>query len=116
MDSDAWRVLLVSALACNAVIGFGYRVFRLTRGGPLGDVLGQGILAVLLGGLALAAAGGVGWARWSALFYALLFGIAVMPVWVLAVLIPLRPGAIDYAFTVTYWVMLGLIAISAIAL
>ena len=115
MDSDAWRIVLVSALAFNAVIGFGYRVFRLSKGGPLGDVLGQGILAVLLGGLAVGAGGGEGWARWSALVYALLFGVAVMPIWVLAVLIPLRPGGIDYAFTAAYWVVLGLIAVAAIA-
>lgn len=115
MDPDSWRTILVVALAFNAATGFGYRVFRLTKGGPVGDVIGQAVLAVLLTLLALFSATAASWPRWAALIYALLFGVAVMPVWVLAVLLPARPGAIDYAFTACYWAGLAAIAISAIA-
>ena len=116
MTSDAWRLVLVAALGINAATGFGYRVYRLSKGGPLGDVIGQAVLGVLLLGLALAVALDAAWARWPALMYALLFGVAVMPVWVLAVLIPLRPRWIDYAFTVVYWICLVLVGLSALAL
>ncbi len=104
------------ALALNAVLGFGYRVYRLAKGGPLADVTGQAILGSLLAGLAVAVALEAGWARWAALAYALLFGVVVMPLWVLAVLIPLPPGRTDYAFTATYWLTLIAIAISSILL
>lgn len=107
-------MVLVIVLGVNAAIGFGYRVFRLTKGGPMGDVVGQAVLGVILAGLAVAIGLGAGWARWVALVYALLFGIVVMPVWVLAVLLPLRPGALDYAFTATYWMALGAIATAAV--
>ena len=106
-------MVLVVALGLNAAIGFGYRVFRLTKGGPLGDVIGQAILGATLAGVAIAIALDAAGARWIALGYALLFGVIVMPVWVLAVLLPLRPGALDYAFTATYWVALAAIALSA---
>ena len=115
MTSDAWQLTLAILLGMNAVIGFGYRVFRLTKGGPVSDVIGQAVLGVILVGLAVAAAAGAGWPRWAALIYALLFGVAVMPVWVLAVLIPLQPRWIDYAFTGVYWVGLASIAVAAIA-
>lgn len=116
MTSDAWQITLVLLLGANAVVGFGYRLFRLSKGGPLSDVIGQAILGIVLIGLALATATGAGWPRWVALIYALLFGVAVMPVWVLAVLIPLQPRWIDYAFTAIYWVGLVGIATAAIAL
>lgn len=116
MDSDTWRTVLVAALVVNACAGFGYRVHRLSKGGPRADVVGQAILGVLLLALAGALAAGAGWPRWGALVYALLFGIAVMPVWVLAVLIPLRPRAVDYAFTGVYWLMLVAITVAALAL
>ena len=116
MTSDGWQLILVGALGLNAVVGFGYRVYRLTKGGPIADVIGQAILALILVGLAIATATGAGWPRWGAVIYALLFGIAVMPLWVLAVLIPLRPGRIDYAFTAVYWGCLLAIAVAAIAL
>ena len=106
----------MAALGINAAAGFGYRVYRLSKGGPLGDVIGQAVLGLLLLGLALAVQLEVGWARWPALMYALLFGVAVMPVWVLAVLIPLQPRAVDYAFTAVYWLCLAVVAISALAL
>ena len=115
MTSDAWQLTLAALLGVNAVIGFGYRVFRLTKGGPVSDVIGQAVLGVILIGLAVATAAGAGWPRWAALIYALLFGVAVMPVWVLAVLIPLQPRLIDYAFTAVYWMGLAAIAIAAIA-
>jgi hypothetical protein len=115
MTSDAWQMTLATLLGLNAVIGFGYRVYRLTKGGPLSDVIGQAILGFLLVGLSIATAVGAGWPHWVALVYALLFGLAVMPVWVLAVLIPLQPRSLDYAFTAVYWVVLGGIAIAAIA-
>jgi hypothetical protein len=115
MSPDAWQVTLVVLLGYNAVVGFGYRVYRLVKGGPISDVIGQAVLGVLLIGLAIATATGAGWPRWAALIYALLFGVAVMPIWVLAVLIPLQPRAIDYAFTALYWAGLVVIAISAIA-
>lgn len=116
MDSDTWRLVLVSALLVNAATGLGYRVYRLRKGGPKADVLGQAILGVLLTGLAVALALGAGWPRWGALAYALLFGVVVMPIWVLAVLIPLRPRAIDYAFTGVYWALLVLVGVAALAL
>ncbi|MDQ3957252.1 MAG: hypothetical protein M3273_02900 [Actinomycetota bacterium] len=115
MASDTWQALLVAALVVNAFAGLGYRVFRLSKGGPRSDVVGQAILAALLLGIAGAAVAGAGWPRWAALVYGLLFGVAVMPVWVLAVLIPLRPGAIDYAFTGVYWLMLAAVVVAALA-
>lgn len=98
-----WGYALAVALVANAVIGFGYRVFRLSKGGPLGDVIGQAVLGVLLVGIAFGVMAAHDWARWSALIYGLLFGVAVMPVWVLAVLIPSDPKRVDYAFTAVYW-------------
>ncbi len=116
MDSPTWQTVLVGALLLNAVLGFGYRVYRLSKGGPLGDVIGQAALGILLIGLALAVALGGGWARWPALVYGLLFGLLVMPVWTLAVLIPLRPERVDWAFTGFYWAALALICVAAFAL
>ena len=115
MDPDLWRAVLVTALAVNATLGFGYRLFRLTKGGPLGDVVGQAVLGAILFAMALGVAVGVGWMRWVALAYALAFGLVVMPVWVLAVLIPLSPQPPDYAFTIAYWLDLGVIAVAAVA-
>ena len=82
----------------------------------MGDVIGQAVLGVFLVALGMAAALGAGWVRWPALGYALLFGILVMPVWTLAVLIPLPPERVDYAFTAVYWGSLVLIAVAALAL
>lgn len=113
---SGWQVLLAVALVVNALIGFGYRIYRYGKGGPLSDVVGQAILGVLLLGIAVAVALGAGWARWPALVYAGLFGIVVMPLWVLAVLIPLRPKAIDLAFTGLYWAALVAIGVAALAL
>lgn len=110
-----WTGVLIAGLATNAVLGLAYRLYRYTRGGPLGDVAGQAILGVLLAALAAALAGGATWARWLALGYGLLFGVVVMPLWVLAVLIPLPPGPLDRAFTAAYWLLLGVIVVAALA-
>lgn len=115
MDSDTWRIVLIAGLLLNAAAGLGYRVYRLDKGGPKSDVVGQAILGALLAGLAAALVLGAGWPRWAALAYGLLFGVVVMPLWVLAVLIPLRPRAIDYAYTGVYWTVLILIVVAALA-
>lgn len=116
MESETWRIVLVTALGLNAALGFGYRLYRLGKGGPVGDVIGQAVLGLLLVALATAVAYDAGWARWVALAYALLFGAVVMPVWVLGVLIPLPPGRTDYAFTAVYWATLAAVAVAAIGL
>lgn len=111
-----WRTVLVVALALNAALGFGYRVYRLTMGGPIADVWGQAILGLLLAGVAALIGMEVAWARWVALAYGLLFALVVLPVYVLGVLIPMRPKAVDYAFTAVYWLALIVIVVAAIAL
>jgi hypothetical protein len=111
-----WRTVLVVALALNAGLGFGYRVYRLTKGGPIADVWGQAILGVLLAVTAAAVGMDFGWGRWVALVYGLLFGLAVLPVWILGVLIPMRPRTPDYAFTAVYWLALIIIVVAALAL
>jgi hypothetical protein len=116
VNADPWRAVLVVALAFNAVAGFGYRIYRVTKGGPLADVVGQGVLGVVLGATAAGIAAGVTVARWVALSYGVLFGLAVMPVWTLAVLIPMRPGGLDYAFTAAYWACLAAIVVAAVFL
>ena len=111
---STWQTVLVVALGLNAALGFGYRVYRLTKKGPMADVVGQAILGVILVVLAVGAAGGHSWARWVALGYGLLFGLVVMPVWTLGVLLPLPPERIDYAFTGLYWAALAAVVIGAI--
>jgi hypothetical protein len=115
MTAEDWQVLLAVALALNAALGFGYRVYRLSQGGPMGDVVGQALLGLILGAIAIAVAADAAWARWVAFGYGILFGVVVMPIWVLAVLLPLPPKRIDYAFTVVYWLGLIAIVVSAIA-
>lgn len=115
MKAETWETVLVAALLINAVIGLAYRVYRRTKGGPIGDVWGQAVLGVVLGGVALAIALNGDWPRWIAFAYAVLFAFLVMPVWVLGVLLPLRPRAVDYSFTVTYWLLLIAIGIAALA-
>ena len=114
MDDNAWMTLLIVGLTLNAALGLGYRVYRLTKGGPRGDVIGQAILGMLLLGMAATLTLGAGWPRWVALGYGLVFGVLVMPVWTLAVLIPLPPRRLDYAFTAIYWVTLALVIVSAL--
>ena len=107
------QVFLVAALGFNAALGFGYRVYRLTKGGPLGDVTGQAVLAVVLAVVAVGVATDQGWGRWAALVYGLVFALVVMPLWTLAVLLPLPPGRVDYAFTGLYWAALVAIVVAA---
>ena len=114
MGEEMWQGVLVAALAFNAAIGFGYRVYRLSLGGPIADVWGQAILGVVLALMATAIGLGVEWMRWLAFAYAALFALVAMPVWVLGVLLPLRPRAVDYSFTVFYWVALIVIGVAAI--
>ena len=108
------KTLLIVGLTLNAALGLGYRVYRLTKGGPRADVIGQATLGLLLLGLSVALALGAGWPRWVALGYGVLFGALVMPVWTLAVLLPLPPRRLDYAFTAIYWATLGLVIVSAL--
>ncbi len=116
MDNDLVRAVLIGALLLNAALGLGYRIYRLFKQGPLSDVIGQAILGALLLLCAFGVAAASSWAQWGALAYGLLFGIVVMPVWTLAVLIPLRPQLIDYAFTGVYWSSLALIVVASLAL
>ena len=111
-----WRNVLVGGLALNAATGFGYRVYRLTKGGPIPDVWGQAVLGVLLALLAVLVAVGADWARWLAVAYAAIYAFVGMPVWILGVLIPLPPRAIDYAYAVVYYVVLVVIGVAAIAM
>ncbi|MGH2700893.1 MAG: hypothetical protein ACRDJ2_03855 [Actinomycetota bacterium] len=113
--NETWQAVLVATLGCNAVLGFGYRLYRMNKGGARADVYGQALLGVILAGLALALGLGATWPRWIALGYGLLFGVVVMPIWVLAVMIPSRPGPVDYAFTAAYWSLLFVIAVGALA-
>ncbi|MDQ3963389.1 MAG: hypothetical protein M3277_05695 [Actinomycetota bacterium] len=114
MNLDGWELALALGLGANAALGFGYRIYRLTKGGPLGDVIGQAVLGVVLTFLAVGVATGQSWARWGALIYGLLFGVAVMPIWILAVLIPSDPKRPDYAFTAVYWALLLLVIAAAL--
>ncbi len=109
-----WATVMVVGLALNAVLGFAYRLWRRSKGGPIADVWGQAVLGLVLLGLAAGVNAGWGWARWTAFGYAVLFGLIVMPLWTLAVLIPLGPRAPDYAFTTIYWLTLIAIAIAAL--
>jgi len=114
--NESWQVVTVIALVLNALLSFGYRLYRLPRGGSRADVNGQALLGVILIALAVALSFGTGWPRWPALAYGLLFGVVVMPIWVLAVLIPSSPGRLDYAFTAVYWLLLFVIVGGALAL
>lgn len=115
MFDEVWRSVLIAALVFNAALALGYRVYRYYRRGPVSDVIGQALLAAILVVLAAGVATEAGWARWTAFAYAVLWALVVTPVWVLAVLIPLPPGRLDYAFVVTYWLALVLIAVAALA-
>ena len=114
--NESWQVVTVVALLFNALLGFGYRLYRLQRGGSRADVNGQALLGVILIALAVALMLGEGWPRWPALVYGLLFGVVVMPIWVLAVLIPGSPGKLDYTFTAIYWMVLFVIVGGALAI
>jgi hypothetical protein len=111
---ETWQVLLIATVALNAALGFGYRVYRLTKGGPMADVTGQALLGLVLAGIAVGVATDQGWARWAALLYGIFFALIVMPIWTLGVLLPMRPERIDIAFTAIYWTALVLIVVAAI--
>ena len=114
MEAETWETLLVIGLVINAVLGLAYRIYRRTKGGPIGDVWGQAVLGALLLAIAVGVVVGAGWLRWAALGYAALFALVAMPIWVLGVLLPMRPRAIDYSFTVVYWIVLLAIGIAAL--
>jgi hypothetical protein len=114
--TETWEAILIVSLACGALLVLGYRTYRLTKGGPMADVWGGALLALLLTALAIMVGADVAWARWPALVYGLLFGVVVMPIWTLAVLMPLRPGAPDYGFMVLYWISLVTTVVAALAL
>ena len=114
MEAETWETVAVVGLVINAITGLGYRVYRRTKGGPIADVWGQAVLAVLLIATATGILLGAEWLRWVALIYAALFALLAMPVWVLGVLLPMRPRAIDYSFTVVYWALLIAIGIAAL--
>ena len=107
---------MIVLLVLNASLGLGYRIFRLSKGGPMGDVVGQALLAALLVGTAAGVA--VGWdlAPWVALTYAALFALVVMPLWTLAVLVPMRPDRVDLAFAIGYWTVLLGIFVAALSI
>jgi hypothetical protein len=111
----SWDSILVATVVANGVLAFAYRVWRLTQGGPTYDAIGGAILALVLGAIAAGYAAGAGWLKWVALVYAALFALVVMPVWTLAVLIPMPPGARDLTFASVYWATLVLIAVAAVA-
>jgi hypothetical protein len=116
LPTMVWRTILIVALGINAALGFGYRVYRLSKNGPIADVWGQAALAVLLAIDATLIASGQGWARWVALGYGLLFALVVLPIWILGVLIPMRPQRPDYAFTAVYACGLLVVVVAAIAM
>jgi hypothetical protein len=108
------QTTLVVLLAINAALVFGYRVYRVSKGGPPADAVGGALLAAILAVIAIGAGAGAGWARWAALAYAALFALIVMPIWTLGVLIPLPPKRVDYAFAVAYWLTLVAIGVTAL--
>jgi hypothetical protein len=115
-QGEPWRMVLVAALGLSAVLVLGYRIWRLTKGGPMADAMGGAVLAGMVAVIAVLVGANVGWARWPALAYGLLFGVVVMPIWTLAVLIPLPPGRPDYVFTALYWASLLAVVVAAIVL
>ena len=112
--ADPWQAILFIALAANASLLVGYRFYRYTKGGPKADLLGGAVLGALLLMTAALVATDMSWARWPALAYGLLFAVVVMPIWTLAVLIPLPPGGLDYAFTGLYEATLITVVVAAL--
>ena len=61
--NESWQVVTVVALLFNALLGFGYRLYRLPqRRFARADVNGQALLGVILVALAVALMLGEGWA------------------------------------------------------
>lgn len=106
---------MVVSLIVSGVLAFGYRLYRMRKGGPTPDAVGGAVLAVGLAGVAIAFASGTLWVRWIALGYALLFGLVVTPIWVLAVFIPARPRPWETLVIVAYWISVATVGVSAIA-
>jgi hypothetical protein len=113
--ADPWQAILVAALVVNGLSLAGYRTYRFAKGGPRADAIGGAVLAALLIVLAVLVVNDVSLALWAAAVYGLLFALIVMPIWVLAVLIPMRPGPLDYAFTGFYEATLVAIVVAALA-
>jgi hypothetical protein len=113
--AEPWQAILAAALATNAVVLAGYRIYRFTKGGPRADATGGAVLSALLVALAILVMNDVSWARWAALVYGLVFAVVVMPIWVLGVLIPLPPGPLDYSFTGIYEATLVVVVVGAFA-
>lgn len=109
------QTALMLALAVSAALAFGYRVYRLTKGGPLPDAIGGAVLAAMLITLGVLAGTGAGWVKWPAFGYGVAFALVVMPIWTLAVYIPARPGALDHLLVGAYWLSLVAVAIAALA-
>jgi hypothetical protein len=114
MTSHTWQAILALALIFNALLLVGYRLLRMKKGGPRADAIGGAVLGGLQVSLAVLVWQGVDWARWPALLLAVLFAFVVTPIWTLAVFIPLRPGAPDWAFLGLYWVSLLLTGLAAL--
>jgi hypothetical protein len=114
-SAEPWQAILIAALVANGVALAVYRTYRFVKGGPKADAIGGAVLAVLLVGLAILVMSDVSAARWAALFYGIAFAVVVMPIWILAVLIPLPPGPLDYAFTALYEATLIAIVVAAFA-
>lgn len=97
----------------NGLVALVHRVLRHRKGGPILDVYGGIGLCLLLLALAGGIASGVHGLRWVALFYAVLFGLLVTPVWLLAVVIPARPRPREYILVGAYWASLLVIGVAA---
>jgi hypothetical protein len=113
--ASPWQGILVATLVTNGLALAVYRSYRFTKGGPRADAVGGAVLGALLVLLAALVLNDASWARWVALGYALFFAVIVTPIWTLAVLIPLPPGRLDYAFAVLYEGTLIAIALAALA-
>ncbi len=114
MTSHNWQTVLALALVLNGLLIAAYRFYRMKKGGPKADAIGGAVLGGMLCLIAILVWQEIGWARWPALVYAVLFAFVVMPIWTLAVLIPLPPGAPDWIFTTLYWGTLGVVGIAAL--
>lgn len=114
MTSHNWQSVLALTLVLNGLLIAAYRIYRLKKGGPKADAIGGAVLGAALCLLAILVWQDIGWARWPAAAYAVLFAFVVMPIWTLAVLIPLPPGAPDWTFTTIYWGSLVVIGVAAL--
>jgi hypothetical protein len=113
--ADPWQAILAFALVANGIALASYRYYRFVKGGPRADAAGGTVLGALLILTAVLVLNDVSWARWVALGYGLVFAVVVMPIWTLAVLIPLPPEPLDYAFTAFYEASLLTIVVASIA-